>query len=106
MLQRRGSTWFLVCSALLGGVLLAYSQTFAFSWDEGFHLLAAQLIKEGRRPYLDFALAQTPLNAYWNAGWMGLFGDKWRGIQAIDALLTIAAVMLAANFLRSRWREQ
>ncbi|MBV8844634.1 MAG: hypothetical protein JO307_17645 [Bryobacterales bacterium] len=105
-MQNRSSTWFLLCSALLAAVLLAYSQTFAFAWDEGFHLLAAQLIKQGRRPYLDFALAQTPLNAYWNGGWMRVFGDKWRGIQTMDALVTTSALMLAAGFLRSRWREQ
>jgi hypothetical protein len=97
---------FQLCSVLLALVLLTYSQTLAFSWDEGFHLLAAQLIKSGKRPYLDFAFAQTPLNAYWNAGWMWLLGEKWRSIQAVDAILTTSAVVLAAGFLRSRWREQ
>jgi hypothetical protein len=41
---------FVLASALLGAVLLAYSQTNAFAWDEGFHLLAATLIKSGRSP--------------------------------------------------------
>ncbi|HEY6345260.1 MAG TPA: hypothetical protein VIY49_27510 [Bryobacteraceae bacterium] len=96
---------FLICSALLGAALLAYSQTYALTWDEGFHLLAAQLIKHGRKPYIDFPFAQAPLNAYFNAGWMRVFGESWRAIQAIDALLATAAVVLAADFLRSRFKE-
>jgi len=39
---------------LLAAGLLIYSQTDAFTWDEGFHLLTAQLITRGQRPYLDF----------------------------------------------------
>jgi hypothetical protein len=95
----------LIGSALLGAALLAYSQTYALTWDEGFHLLAAQLIKHGRKPYIDFPFAQAPLNAYFNAGWMRVFGESWRAIQAIDALLATAAVALAADFLRSRFKE-
>jgi hypothetical protein len=96
---------FVICSGLLGAALLVYSQIYALTWDEGFHLLAAQLIKHGRKPYIDFPFAQTPLNAYFNAGWMRVFGESWRPIQAIDALLSTAAVVLAADFLRSRFKE-
>ena len=96
-------TVFVLAACALGAALLAYSQTLAFAWDEGFHLLAAQLIKAGKRPYLDFVFAQTPLNAYWNAAWMRVFGESWRGIHAIDALLATAAVILAAGFVRSRF---
>jgi hypothetical protein len=53
--------------ALISAGLIVNSQTIAFAWDEGFHLLAAQLIAHGRRPYLDFCFAQSPLNAFWNA---------------------------------------
>ncbi|HLH44053.1 MAG TPA: hypothetical protein VKV74_13785 [Bryobacteraceae bacterium] len=95
---------FVICSALLGAVLVWYSQTYAFTWDEGFHLLAAQLIEHGKKPYLDFAFAQTPLNAYWNAFLMRIFGENWRVIQAADALTTTAAVVLAADFLRTRFK--
>ena len=93
---------FVLGSTLLGAVLLAYSQTYAFAWDEGFHLLAANLIKSGKTPYLDFVFAQTPLNAYWNAAWMRILGESWRAIHAVDALLTTAAIVLAADFVRVR----
>jgi hypothetical protein len=89
--------------ALVAAGLLLYSQTLAFAWDEGFHLLAAQLIKAGRKPYLDFCFSQTPNNAYWNAGWMWIFGESWRTAHAVAALLTAGAVLLTAQFILSRF---
>src|SRR6476660_4487410 len=91
--RRRASAVFL-CSALvlLTAGLVVYSQTKAFAWDEGFHILAAQMIKHGKRPYLDFVFSQTPLNAYWNAGWMAVFGESWRVPHAIAALCSAGAV--------------
>jgi hypothetical protein len=55
-------SFFLRCGvvAVLATGLLVYSQTQALAWDEGYHLLAAQLIKAGKRPYLDFCFLQTP----------------------------------------------
>ena len=83
-----------------------YAQTLAFTDDEGFHLLAAQLIKGGMRPYLDFCFPQTPLNAYWNAFLMRVFGESWRGPHALAALETSAATVLAAQFVLTRLPER
>jgi len=91
--------------ALLAGVLLLYSQTRAFAWDEGFHLLTAQLIDRGRRPYLDFCFSQTPLNAYWNAGWMRIFGDTWRTAHAVAGVMTSLAVLLMSGYVWRRFPE-
>jgi MFS family permease len=82
---------------------LFYSQTRAFSWDEGFHLLAAQLILAGKRPYLDFCFPQTPLNAYLSAGWMRLFGDTWRAVHVLQTLSVAAAAFLTADYIRTRF---
>jgi hypothetical protein len=90
--------------SLLAAGLLVYSQTiYSFAWDEGFHLLAAQLIKSGKRPYLDFCFPQTPLNAYWNALWMRVFGDTWRTAHALAALVTAGAILLTADYLLARF---
>jgi hypothetical protein len=89
--------------ALLSGALLFYSQTDALVWDEGFHLVAAQLIKAGKTPYLDFCFPQTPFNTYWNAGWMRIFGDSWRAVHALATLLTAGAVLLTADFVFVRF---
>jgi hypothetical protein len=83
--------------------LLLYSETRAFTGDEGFHLVAAQLIRSGMRPYLDFFFPQAPLNAYWNAGWMALFGPSWRVAHAVAALLTAGAVFLTADYCFRRF---
>src|SRR5690242_6274759 len=98
--RSRASVYSLV--VLLAASLCVYSQTRAFAWDEGFHLLAAQLIGKGKRPYLDFFHPQTPLNAYWNAAWFALFGDTWRTAHAVAAIVTALAVLLLANYLLRR----
>lgn len=88
---------------LVGAGLIVYSQTEAFAWDEGFHLLAAQLILRGKRPYLDFMFPQTPLNAYWNAAWMALCGESWRVPHALAALASAGAAFLTADYLLRRF---
>ncbi len=102
--RNQKSYWVLAGTVtLLAAGLLFYSQTDAFAWDEGFHLLTAQLITRGERPYLDFNFSQTPLNAYWNAFWMMLFGQTWRTAHAVAALMTTLAVMLTADFVFTRF---
>jgi hypothetical protein len=102
---RRRSSGVLLFSALalLTAGLVVYSQTMAFAWDEGFHILTAQLIKHGKRPYIDFVFSQTPLNAYWSAGWMAVFGESWRVPHAVEALCSAGAVILTAGFVFSRF---
>jgi len=102
--DRKQRSFLILCAsvAALGAVLLVYSQTRAFAWDEGFHVLTAQLIKAGRKPYLDFCFSQTPLNAYWNAFWMTMLGESWRVVHAVAAILTTATVFLVADFVDRR----
>lgn len=88
---------------LYAAVFLLYAEKWAFSWDESYHLLAAQLIGAGKRPYIDFCFPQTPLNAYWNAASMRLLGEDWRVPHAFAALFTIGAVLLTARFLYLRF---
>ena len=89
--------------ALIGAAVLAFSQTHAFAWDEGFHLLTAQLIASGKRPYLDFFFPQTPLNAYWNALWLRIFGENWHVAHAVAALLTVGAIWMTAAYVYRRF---
>ncbi len=81
----------------------------SFVWDEGFHLLTAQLIDRGKLPYIDFCFPQTPLNAYWNALWLLLFGQTWRITHVLAALAVAGAVFLIADYIFRyfpvpRWR--
>jgi hypothetical protein len=95
--------WLWGIVVLIAAGLLVYSQTVSFVWDEGFHLLAAQLILDGKKPYLDFCFPQTPLNAYWNAAWMRLFGENWRVTHYLAALEAAGAVFLTAQYVASRF---
>lgn len=83
--------------------LLIYSQTAAFAWDEGFHLLAGELILKGRKPYADFLFAQAPLNALWNAAILSVFGNSWRWPHVVSALETVGAVTLISDFVARRF---
>ncbi len=101
---KRGPLLYLcAATAMVLAGLLFYSQTQAFSWDEGFHLLAAQLILAGKRPYLDFCFPQTPFNAYVTAGWMRVFGETWRSVHVLSSIWVAAAAFLAADFMRCRF---
>jgi hypothetical protein len=89
---------------LVAGVVL-FSQTWAWFGDEGFHLLASQLVNSGKKPYLDFFYPQTPLYAYLNAGWMSMFGQTWRSSHLLSALATGGSIILAAGFVFERVPE-
>lgn len=82
--------------------LIVYAVTWSFVWDEGFHLVAAQLIAGGKTPYIDFCFPQTPLNAYANAAILLVFGDHWRPVHVFAAIYIGVAVWLAADFVLSR----
>lgn len=90
-------------AGLYAALFFAYSITWAFTWDESYHLLASQLMAGGKTPYLDFCFPQSPLNAYWNAGWMRLLGFYWRVPHAFAALFTLGAAGLAAGYVRLRF---
>ena len=90
-------------AGLYAAAFLIYSVTWAFTWDESYHLLASQLMAGGKIPYLDFCFPQTPLNAYWNAGWMYLLGYNWRVPHAFAASFTIGAAGLTARFVLLRF---
>jgi hypothetical protein len=107
MSTERGPAYAVLCGVvglLLGG-LVVYSQIQAFSWDEGFHLLAAALIRSGKKPYLDFCFPQTPLNAYFYSGWMRLFGESWRAMHVIASVLTAGAIFLASEYFYARYPD-
>ncbi len=76
----------------IAAVLVTYARSFAFAWDEGYHLVAAWLIAHGKQPYIDFVFPQTPLNAYWNAILLRVFGVNWRVPHTAASLLTSCVV--------------
>ena len=100
--RRRDLAWLCAAFAAVTAVLVVYSQTLSLTWDEGFHLVAAELINAGRKPYVDFFFAQTPLNAYWVALWMRLAGQTWHTAHAVAALESAGAALLVADYVYRR----
>ncbi len=99
---------FLLLSAVVAGifaVLLLYSQTAAFLWDDGYQMLAAQMIAHGKWPYLDFCFPQAPLNAFWNAASMRIFGESWRAVHALAATATALSALMAAHLIYARFPD-
>ena len=108
VLKRLRRPWILLWSVLLlisSGIFI-YSQTMAFVWDEGFHLVAAQLITRGKTPYIDFIFPQTLLNAYFNAAVLRSLGDNWKAIHVFDALFVAATICLTATYVMRRFPDQ
>jgi hypothetical protein len=105
--RRRAIFWALL--AAISVVVLVYAVTRAFVWDEGYHLIAAQQISQGKLPYIDFCFPQTPLNAFLNGGIVKLFGQHWRPVHVVAALFSLGAIFLTADFMllhfpAPRWR--
>ncbi|HLJ48743.1 MAG TPA: hypothetical protein VKU01_22155 [Bryobacteraceae bacterium] len=103
-IERRRLFYLILFCLLIAAGLAAYAVTFAFAWDEGFHVLTAELISEGKRPYIDFCFPQTPLNAYWNALWILIFGASWKAIHVVAAMGAAVATLLASDFVLRRFR--
>jgi hypothetical protein len=103
--MRRETRYCLAAAAPIAALLLWYSQTRSFSWDEGYHLLAAQLIAHGKHPYLDFCFPQPPLNTYWNALWMRILGESWHAMHAVAAAMLCVAAWLISGFGRTRFPD-
>jgi hypothetical protein len=101
--RKRSCLWLCVAMSLYAAAFLTYAETWASTSDEAYHLLAAQLINTGKLPYVDFCFPQTPLNAYWNAGWMRILGQSWHVAHFFAALFTIGAVALTADFVFRRF---
>lgn len=102
-LNSRGRALFFVSFLAIAAALLVYSQTMSFVWDEGFHLVAGQLINSGKTPYIDFCFPQPLLNTYWNAWLLRTFGESWQVTHLAAALLVIGAVFLMADFVCRRF---
>ena len=102
----RGTRCYWGAVLAIGTLYLWYSQTRAFTWDEGYHLLAAQLVTKGKRLYLDFCFPQPPLNTYWNAAWMRLTGGGWRVIHAVAAILCCGTAWLSSGWAQSRFPDE
>lgn len=104
-IHKRPGLVFWVLAACIAAVFLVRSQLFAYVGDESFHLVAAQLIHAGKRPYLDFFYQHTPLHAYLTAGLFHL-SETWRIAHAFSALALGGSMVLACLYARDLFVEE
>jgi 4-amino-4-deoxy-L-arabinose transferase-like glycosyltransferase len=71
--------------------------------DEGFYVIAAQLISHGKIPYTDFFYPQAPILPYLYAGWMQIFGYDWYAARALAALFSSGIVFVLYLLLKERY---
>ncbi len=62
--------------------------------DEGFYLIAAKLVFQGKQLYTDFFYPQMPLLPYVYGLWMWLFGFSWYAARLLSALLAVGTGLL------------
>jgi hypothetical protein len=73
--------------------------------DEGFYLLAARLVFEGKLPYVDFLYTQMPLLPYIYGLWMQFWGESWLSGRLFSACLTAGLGVLLYVHVCSRTRK-
>jgi hypothetical protein len=71
-------------------IFLAVSRFRLVDGDEGFYLMTARLVTEGKLPYHDFLLTQMPLLPYVYGWWMRIAGMTWISARLLSAILTAA----------------
>ena len=84
-------TWkwlFLPVFLLQAAFFLFVSRHRFIDGDEGFYLLASQLVTQHKTPYLDFFYTQAPLLPYVYAWWFKLTGLSWISARTFAALQT------------------
>jgi hypothetical protein len=75
------------------------------SFDDAIPLVHAMLIQQGRTPNLDFYSFYPPLGLYVTAAAFGLFGRSVVAARAIEVLLYLWVLSVAARFFRSRFPD-
>lgn len=74
----------------LGAAFLTISQFRLIDGDEGFYLLAAKLVFQGKRLYSDFFFTQMPLVPFVYGSWMKLTGNTWTSTRLLSGAFAAA----------------
>ncbi len=96
--------------ALLGAVALVQAAVFvpAAIWryvdgDEGYYLLASDLVLGAKLPYRDFMFTQMPLLPYLYGLWTAVLGETWLTARLLSVAFAIALGVLLFDFARRRF---
>jgi len=104
---RRHQTGVIVSLAFVFALAIFLSQ-WPLAFGDTYHLLAAQMVAAGRKPYLDFFVQQVPLYPLVCGAWLRIFGTSWQAANLFSGLLICGSAALVARiasriFAGSEW---
>ncbi len=70
-----------------------------------YHVLAAQMVAAGRKPYLDFFLQQVPLYPLICGAWLRVFGSSWQAANLFSGLLICGSAAILARIASRIYAE-
>ena len=79
-----------------------YSTERLIARDEGFYIIAAQLVAQGKTLYLDFFYPQMPLLPYLYGKWMQIVGFSWENARLLSAVFTAMLGALIFSAIRKK----
>lgn len=95
--------WFYVIATfILAGTLIPVALQRLIARDEGFYLLAAQLVYSGQTVYHDFFYPQMPFLPYFYAAWFSITSWSWESARLGVTLAAVATGLITAGFCRQR----
>jgi len=78
-------------------VLAILISQWPLAFGDTYHLLAAQMVAAGRKPYLDFFVQQVPLYPLICGGWLRIFGSSWQAANLFSGLLICGSAAIIAR---------
>lgn len=102
----RDRTWRLLACLALGGVYFLFvARHRLIDADEGFYLLAAKLVAQGKLPYRDFFFQQMPGLPYVYGVWMAFAGVSWLSARALSGIFSIALGVLLYRHIAALYQR-
>jgi hypothetical protein len=107
-LWKRVATWPRIAAvAILSAAIIPMALARPIDGDEGFFLMAARLISQGKALYKDFFFLHAPAVPYFFGTWFAVVGPGWYAARLLSALIGIAVGLFLFEHLQQatgRWR--
>ena len=100
----RGQEGVLVSLSVMFALAILLSQ-WPLAFGDTYHLLAAQMVAAGRKPYLDFFVQQVPLYPLICGAWLRIFGTSWQAANLFSGLLICGSAAIVARIASRIYAE-
>jgi len=102
--HRRGQASVVASLTFVFALAILFSQ-WPLAFGDTYHLLAAQMVAAGRKPYLDFFVQQVPLYPLICGAWLRIFGTSWQAANLFSGLLICGGAAMVARIARRIYAE-